>query len=194
MPLSTPGTTLQCQPTCKVGGATLRRRGYCLLYFPMSSLNGECVDFFIWWWVCWFFSPRNERVNFSQCSEGAKFVLPLPVCSCTEEPDSWCSFLPVGMLLVREWKWSVATFAAPQILLKFRFCLQNVSGGGNPNIKKMLYTNHGELFRIFDTFCRMWKAGRQATLTTSTEGGMLKANLDIQLGPPSAACPGDGER
>ena len=21
--------------------------GYCLLYFPMSSLNGECVDFFI---------------------------------------------------------------------------------------------------------------------------------------------------
>jgi hypothetical protein len=68
-----------------------------------------------------------------------------------------------------------------------------VSGGGNPNIKKMLYTNHGELFRIFDTFCRMWKAGRQATLTTSTEGGMLKANLDIQLSPPSAACPG-GER
>ena len=122
----------------------------------MSSLNGECVDFFIWWWVCWFFSPRNERVNFSQCSEGAKFVLPLPVCSCTEEPDPWCSYLPVGMLLGREWKWSVATFAAPQILLKFRFCLQNVSGGGNPNIKKMLYTNHGELFRIFDTFCRLY--------------------------------------
>jgi len=68
-----------------------------------------------------------------------------------------------------------------------------VSGGGNPNIKKMLYTNHGELFRIFDTFCRMWKAGRQATLTTSTEGGMLKANMVIQLGPPWAACPG-GER
>ena len=76
----------------------------------------------------------------------------------------------------------------------FRFCLQNVSGGGNPNIKKMLFTIHGELFRIFDTFCQMWKAGRQATLTTSTEGGMLKDNLDIQLGPPSTACPGDGER
>ena len=42
------------------------------------SYDGEGVDFF---------SPRNERVNFSQCSEGAKFVLPLPVCSCTEEPD-----------------------------------------------------------------------------------------------------------
>ena len=53
----------------------------------------------------------------------------------------------------------------------------------------MLHTNHGELFRIFDTFCRVWKAGGQATLTTSTEGGLLKANLDIQLGPPTAACP-----
>ena len=80
--------------------------------FP-NELTDECVDFFIWWWVCWFFSPRNERVNFSQCSEGAKFVLPLPVCSCTEEPDPWCSYLPVGMLLGIEWKWSVATFAAP---------------------------------------------------------------------------------
>ena len=54
----------------------------------------------------------------------------------------------------------------------------------------MHHTNHGELFRIFDTFCRVWKAGGQATLTTSTEGGLLKANLDIQLGPPTAACPG----
>ena len=25
----------------------LSNEGYCLLYFPMSSLNGECVDFFI---------------------------------------------------------------------------------------------------------------------------------------------------
>ena len=54
----------------------------------------------------------------------------------------------------------------------------------------MIHTNHGELFRIFDTFCRVWRAGGQATLTTSTEGGLLKANLDIQLGPPTAACPG----
>ena len=53
-----------------------------------------------------------------------------------------------------------------------------------------MHTNHGELFRIFDTFCRVWRAGGQATLTTSTEGGLLKANLDIQLGPPTAACPG----
>ena len=56
--------------------------------------------------------------------------------------------------------------------------------------KRMIHTNHGELLRIFDTYCRVWKAGGQATLTTSTEGGLLKANLDIQLGRPSAACPG----
>ena len=55
----------------------------------------------------------------------------------------------------------------------------------------MIHTNHGELLRIFDTYCHcVWKAGGQATLTTSTEGGLLKANLDIQLGRPSAACPG----
>ena len=48
--------------------------------------------------------------------------------------------------------------------------------------KRMIHTNHGELLRIFDTYCRVWKAGGQATLTTSTEGGLLKANLDIQLG------------
>ena len=56
--------------------------------------------------------------------------------------------------------------------------------------KRMIHTNHGELLRIFDTYCRVWKAGGQDTLTTSTEGGLLKANLDIQLGCPSAACPG----
>ena len=44
--------------------------------------------------------------------------------------------------------------------------------------KRMIHTNHGELLRIFDTYCRVWKAGGQATLTTSTKGGLLKANLD----------------
>ena len=53
----------------------------------------------------------------------------------------------------------------------------------------MIHTNHGELIRIFDTYCRVWGAGGQATLTTSTKGGLLTANLDIQLGPPTAACP-----
>ena len=54
----------------------------------------------------------------------------------------------------------------------------------------MIHTNHGELIRIFDSYCRVWGAGGQATLTTSTKGGLLTANLDIQLGPPTAACPG----
>ena len=54
----------------------------------------------------------------------------------------------------------------------------------------MIHTNHGELIRIFDTYCRVWGAGGQATLTTSTKRGLLTANLDIQLGPPTAACPG----
>ena len=63
-----------------------------------------------------------------------------------------------------------------------------MSCGVASNTKKMLHTNHGELLRIFYTFCREWRAGGQATLTTSTKGGVLK--LDIQLGPPIAACPG----
>ena len=50
----------------------------------------------------------------------------------------------------------------------------------------MLHTNHGELLRIFTP--SESQAGGLATLTTSTEGGVLK--LDIQLGPPIAACPG----
>ena len=50
----------------------------------------------------------------------------------------------------------------------------------------MLYTNRGELQLLFDTFCRVWGAGGQATLTTTTQGGELKANLEIQVGSPSS--------
>ena len=53
----------------------------------------------------------------------------------------------------------------------------------------MLHTNHGELALIFDTFCRVWGAGGQATLTTRTEGGKLLANLELQLGFPAASRP-----
>ena len=53
----------------------------------------------------------------------------------------------------------------------------------------MLHTNHGELALIFDTFCRVWGAGGQATLTTRTEGGKLRANLELQLGSPAASRP-----
>ena len=54
----------------------------------------------------------------------------------------------------------------------------------------MLHTNRGELQLLFDTFCRVWGAGGQATLTTTTQGGELKANLEIQVGSPSSPRPG----
>ena len=54
----------------------------------------------------------------------------------------------------------------------------------------MLHTNRGELQLLFDTFCRVWGAGGQATLTTTTQGGKLKANLEIQVGSPSSLRPG----
>ena len=50
----------------------------------------------------------------------------------------------------------------------------------------MLHTNRGELQLLMNTFCRIWEASGQATLTTSTEGGELKAKLEIQLGSPAA--------
>ena len=53
----------------------------------------------------------------------------------------------------------------------------------------MLHTNHGELALLFDTFSRVWGAGGQATLTTRTEGGKLRANLELQLGSPAASRP-----
>ena len=54
---------------------------------------------------------------------------------------------------------------------------------------QMQHTNHGEIYRIFGIFCRVWRAGGQATLTTSTEAGRVKTNLEIQLGPPDDPCP-----
>ena len=54
----------------------------------------------------------------------------------------------------------------------------------------MLHTNRGELQLLMNTYCRIWEAGGQATLTTSTDGGELKAKLEIQLGSPAAPRPG----
>ena len=51
----------------------------------------------------------------------------------------------------------------------------------------MLHTNCGELALLFDTYCRVWRAGGQASLTTSTKDGLVEANLKIQLGHPAAA-------
>ena len=44
--------------------------------------------------------------------------------------------------------------------------------------------------QLYDTFCRVWAAGGQATLTTSSLAGMVTAKLEVQLGQPTAARPG----
>ena len=54
----------------------------------------------------------------------------------------------------------------------------------------ILHTNRGELALLVDTFCRVWEAGGQATLTTTTKDGQVQANLELQLGHPADARPG----
>ena len=51
----------------------------------------------------------------------------------------------------------------------------------------MLHTNRGELNQLYNTFCRVWAAGGQATLTTSSLDGKLTAKLEIELGQPTGA-------
>ena len=54
----------------------------------------------------------------------------------------------------------------------------------------MLHINRGELNQLYDTFCRVWAAGGQATLTTTSLAGMVTAKLEVELGQPTAARPG----
>ena len=54
----------------------------------------------------------------------------------------------------------------------------------------MLHTNCGELNQLYNTFCRVWAAGGQATLTTSSLDGKLTAKLEIELGQATGARPG----
>ena len=60
-------------------------------------------------------------------------------------------------------KWPVATFAVLKNLPKVQILIPKCELWTS-HTEKMLHTNHGELFRIFDTFCRVWRAGGQATL------------------------------
>ena len=63
--------------------------------------------------------------------------------------------------------------------------------GFNPQDNfKMLHINRGELNQLYDTFCRVWAAGGQASLTTSSLAGMVTAKLEVQLGQPTDARPG----
>ena len=54
----------------------------------------------------------------------------------------------------------------------------------------MFHANRGELNQLYDTFCRVWAAGGQATLTTTSLEGQVTAKLDIKLGHPTSARPG----
>ena len=55
----------------------------------------------------------------------------------------------------------------------------------------MLHTNQAELNQLYDTYCRVWAAGGQATLTTTTSlEGKLTAKLEVELGKPTDARPG----
>ena len=51
----------------------------------------------------------------------------------------------------------------------------------------VLYSNLGEVQLLVDTFYRVWEAGGQASLSTSTRDGKVFAKLDIELGSPSAS-------
>ena len=54
----------------------------------------------------------------------------------------------------------------------------------------MLHTYRGELNQLYDTFCRVWAAGGQATLTTTSSEGKVTAKLELELGQPTGARPG----
>ena len=54
----------------------------------------------------------------------------------------------------------------------------------------MLHTNQAELNQLYGTFCRVWAAGGQATLTTTSLGGKVTAKLELELGQPTEARPG----
>ena len=57
----------------------------------------------------------------------------------------------------------------------------------------MLHSNAGELHQLFSTFNRVWGAGGDASLSLKTVDGKVSAVLEVQLGPPSAPCPGAPE-
>ena len=54
----------------------------------------------------------------------------------------------------------------------------------------MQHTNLGELNQLYDTFCRVWAAGGQATLTTTSLEGKVTAKLELELGQPTGTRPG----
>ena len=80
------------------------------------------------------------------------------------------------------------------LLLKFSFVqirTRKCEVGFKPQpTSKMLHTNQAELNQLYGTFCRVWAAGGQATLTTSSLGGKVTAKLELELGQPTDTRPG----
>ena len=54
----------------------------------------------------------------------------------------------------------------------------------------MLHSNQAELNQLYDSFCRAWSSGCQATLTTTCSDGKVIAKLELQLGKPTDPRPG----
>ena len=79
-------------------------------------------------------------------------------------------------------KVTVTIFAAPKLISSSDIWHENVTQGSQCSTPTV-----GSSPSFFDTYCRIWRAGGQASLTTSTKDGLVEANLKLQLGPPAAA-------
>ena len=53
-----------------------------------------------------------------------------------------------------------------------------------------LHTNWAEAAALYSTFARVWGKGGEASLHLKTQGGQLKAELSLSLGPPTHLRPG----
>ena len=60
--------------------------------------------------------------------------------------------------------------------------------------KKMLHTNQAEMNMLYDSFCRLWANGSNASLSTTCSGGKVTAKLEVELGKPSEPRPGAPRR
>ena len=55
-------------------------------------------------------------------------------------------------------------------------------GFQTPTKIKMQHTNQAELNQLYGTFCRVWAAGGQATLSTTSLEDIVTAKLEVKLG------------
>ena len=56
--------------------------------------------------------------------------------------------------------------------------------------RKMQHTNQAEMNMLYDSFCRLWANGNNASLSTTCSGGKVTAKLEVELGKPSEPGPG----